>query len=83
MEHSGACRDQNGQYKDKGTVYGVSLLRCHQSCDTTQGCGAVSYKGDMCFMTSFMANTTAETIWKCYSKGSIWPIFANFLLNGT
>ena len=51
--HSGACRNENGRYDDKGSGSGNSLLACKQSCDATQGCRAVSWNGNNhCYMTS-------------------------------
>ena len=67
--HSGACRNENGRYNDKGSGSGNSLLACKQSCDATQGCGAVFWNGlDHCYMTSQIASTTSENEWTCYSK---------------
>ena len=80
IPHSGACRNENDRYDDKGSGSGNSLLSCKQSCDVTQGCGAVSWSGNLCFMTSEMASTTSEREWTCYSKGYSWPytqIFQN------
>ena len=77
---SGACRNENGEYKDKGAVNVGSLLSCLQKCDATQGCRAVSWNGTRCFMTSYMARTTTESKWKCYWKGKLRPIFSNLVL---
>ena len=69
IPHSGACRNENDRYDDKGSGSGNSLLSCKQSCDVTQGCGAVSWNGlDHCYMTSQIASTTSENEWTCYSK---------------
>ena len=68
--HSGACRNENDRYDDKGKGSDISLLACKLSCDAAKGCGAISWDDNTCYMTSLMASTTSESNWKCYSKGS-------------
>ena len=85
MENSGACRNQNNKYDDIGGAAVSSLMACQQKCDTTQGCGAVSWRIENCgsctncYMTSDMASTTSEASWKCYSKGGIKLLLAYVL----
>ena len=67
-EHSGACRNANNRYDDRGSEHDNSVQACQQRCDATKGCGAVSWNGSDCHMTSDMAYTTSESGWKCYSK---------------
>ena len=67
-EYNGACRNENNGVSDIGSANLVSLLDCQQKCDDTAGCGAVSWNGYSCLLTSSMATTTTETSWKCYSN---------------
>ena len=67
-EYNGACRNENNQFSEFGSPILGSLLACQQKCDDTEGCGAVSWNGNSCLMTSSMATTTTETSWKCYSN---------------
>ena len=73
MEYSGACRNQNDEYNEKGSGSGASLYACQKSCDATQGCGAVTWDSlsKTCYMTSQMAYTTAEITFKCYLKANL------------
>ena len=61
--HSGACRNEKGQYSEIGDVSEQvqSLVECKKKCDETPGCGAFSWSAQTaCIMTSSMAKTTDE-----------------------
>ena len=66
---SGACRNGNDSFNDLGRGDLDSIKTCQQSCDEKQGCIAVSWDGNSCYMTSQVAYTTSEPSWKCYAKG--------------
>ena len=68
-KHSGACRNENDKYNDIGTYSVSSLTECLEKCDLSIRCGAVSWNGNTCYMTSSMKTTIVEGSWKCYSKG--------------
>ena len=69
-EYDGKCRNEDNDYDELGTDAQESHTECQKKCDETEGCGAVSWNGNTCFMTSLMATTSLTTGWKCYSKGS-------------
>ena len=70
-ENSGACRNRDNKYDEIGYERPGSLQACQQRCNEVHGCGAVSWNGNSCYMTSCMASTTSERSWKCYSKGKV------------
>ena len=68
-EYSGLCRNDNNQYSELGSFSIGPLLDCQRKCDETRNCGAVSWDGSNCWLTSSMASTSTSTSWRCYDKG--------------
>ena len=69
-ETQGGCRNRENQHNDIFTVEVESLDECKRKCDTTPGCGAVSYKmgSPKCYGTSMKAYNGRSSPYNCYSK---------------
>ena len=69
-KNNGCCRNKNNEYYDIGAFSQLeTLMECLKKCDEIKECGAVSWNGATCYLTSYMDRTTSESSWKCYSKG--------------
>merc|ERR1712018_387443 len=68
FQGEGVCRNANGVSNDVFSMTGKSLKECMLKCDSTEGCGAVSYFESggwrSCVGTSRKAFIEGST-WKC------------------
>ena len=84
FQGEGVCRNANGVSNDVFSMTGKSLKECMLKCDSTEGCGAVSYfeMGGMknsCVGTSRKAFIEGR-IWKCYTKKGICFLYKVFAI---